>query len=656
MPKTPVQIGNGTRNENLIEDIIYNEKDYAFQAKILSNAFLPAEIIKQLRELKQKVEAKNDPSELRKFIYNSRLLIVELIKANPKSYEYGLINHYVLTNKRNDRIEMRKKHATLKTDPDILAEFHKLMKTDHNPKTADRAILREVRHAWQSIRRVARTMPPTVLPPTITSVPSKPEPPEPVKAEPPAIAVPKKPGLVEKMKASAKNLKARFQRANEPTMEIQFTRTDTRPQDNIPSVQEKPPETEEQKRQKQLAYVEKEMLDTEKDYIHMMGLLKSNINILMTEYDKNKDQYIKEGKVTPETLNAFLESTAAFSDKHSAVLQAIHAKDYSKLASSLKELQKAYSEYMVAYGDIIKNIPDNVNNVLKQNPAFKQLNLDGVIAKPFQRVLKYPGLLMELLKATPEGDPNKQSIQDAHSAATQIAASVNAIKKQADVQQFIKDIQPYKNNPTTAQLKEILNNLDRFGLPTNQKAQILRSINLSAVEPQRLAAIQAFAKANQDVAPILVNIVTSEKLLNRLAKEMPKDVTDPRAIFLKSLMQQIKIRSSMSLEGIVNNAKEGTIKDYNTYRNKGAPTYEQNKDIQAIVNNLVIQYQGVVGYEHKQVKDAFSNPPLVPGFKVQQASDAASRKEAATRNAPSTTPETAVNVTPTPTNKRTNGL
>ncbi|XP_068201300.1 intersectin-1-like [Palaemon carinicauda] len=73
--------------------------------------------------------------------------------------------------------------------------------------------------------------------------------------------------------------------------------------------------------------------------------------------------------------------------------------------------------------------------LLKQcqdHPAVRGMTLTSFLLKPMQRITKYPLLLKQLLKYTPEGHPDYHNTEEAFTAATTLCAQVNEAVSQRD--------------------------------------------------------------------------------------------------------------------------------------------------------------------------------------------------------------------------------
>jgi hypothetical protein len=60
-------------------------------------------------------------------------------------------------------------------------------------------------------------------------------------------------------------------------------------------------------------------------------------------------------------------------------------------------------------------------------------DLDSLLVKPVQRILKYPLLLSELLDSTPNDHPDRIHLQNALQEVTDISVRINEMKKRADL-------------------------------------------------------------------------------------------------------------------------------------------------------------------------------------------------------------------------------
>ncbi|KAF3481824.1 spermatogenesis-associated protein 13 [Arthroderma uncinatum] len=111
--------------------------------------------------------------------------------------------------------------------------------------------------------------------------------------------------------------------------------------------------------------------------------------------------------------------------------------------ANIERMEAVYSDYLRNHDAanrtleaLLKN--KNVNIWLKECREWaadltSAWNLDSLLVKPVQRILKYPLLLTELLSATPADHPDHAAISSALAATTAISVRINEMKKRADL-------------------------------------------------------------------------------------------------------------------------------------------------------------------------------------------------------------------------------
>mmetsp|Transcript_32457 Transcript_32457/g.55527 ORF Transcript_32457/g.55527 Transcript_32457/m.55527 type:complete len:564 (+) Transcript_32457:74-1765(+) len=80
-------------------------------------------------------------------------------------------------------------------------------------------------------------------------------------------------------------------------------------------------------------------------------------------------------------------------------------------------------------------------DVCHSDPRCKGLFLQSYLIKPIQRVCKYPLLLRELIRYTPEDHPDYQPLQNAFLKINEVVANINEGQRQAEGLQRIIDLQ-----------------------------------------------------------------------------------------------------------------------------------------------------------------------------------------------------------------------
>jgi dynamin-binding protein len=110
---------------------------------------------------------------------------------------------------------------------------------------------------------------------------------------------------------------------------------------------------------------------------------------------------------------------------------------------NMSQMEKIYTEYLKNHDAANKKL-----QILQRNPKVEiwlkecrdwaadlteAWNLDALLVKPVQRLVKYPLLLNQLINATPENHPDHTALVQALEAVTKISVRINDLKKRADV-------------------------------------------------------------------------------------------------------------------------------------------------------------------------------------------------------------------------------
>jgi hypothetical protein len=110
---------------------------------------------------------------------------------------------------------------------------------------------------------------------------------------------------------------------------------------------------------------------------------------------------------------------------------------------NMTQMEKVYTEYLKNHEAANKKL-----QILQRNPKVEiwlkecrdwaadlteAWNLDALLVKPVQRLVKYPLLLNQLINATPENHPDHAALIQALEAVTKISVRINDLKKRADV-------------------------------------------------------------------------------------------------------------------------------------------------------------------------------------------------------------------------------
>ena len=110
---------------------------------------------------------------------------------------------------------------------------------------------------------------------------------------------------------------------------------------------------------------------------------------------------------------------------------------------NLPQMEKVYTEYLKNHDAANKKLQSLQRNQkvaiwLREcrewaSDLTTAWDLDSLLVKPVQRILKYPLLLNELIDATPADHPDRESLVSAVNGVTQISVRINELKKRADL-------------------------------------------------------------------------------------------------------------------------------------------------------------------------------------------------------------------------------
>ncbi|KAE8379299.1 hypothetical protein BDV26DRAFT_172069 [Aspergillus bertholletiae] len=252
----------------------------------------------------------------------------------------------------------------------------------------------------------------------------------------------------------------------------------------VPSTSEQPlPQTTsptpEQRQLKKRRHVIKELVDTEYTFGRDMKVVddiykgtSSSCLDLSTEDVKvlfaNSDQVVQFSMAFQDTLKEAAKSvyiipkSQRWTSRRNARNPTTKTDQDSSTGVSISDVEKdnatfigqAFIAHMAnmekVYADYLKN-HDAANKklqALQKNPKvaiwLKECrdwasdlttawDLDSLLVKPVQRILKYPLLLSELLESTPKEHPDRVALMTALEEVTNISVRINELKKRADV-------------------------------------------------------------------------------------------------------------------------------------------------------------------------------------------------------------------------------
>ncbi|WAR03204.1 DNMBP-like protein [Mya arenaria] len=189
-----------------------------------------------------------------------------------------------------------------------------------------------------------------------------------------------------------------------------------------------------------------ELIQTEKDFISSLNLI--NETFLGPSAKKHR-------LVDVDLLFGNLEEVDEVSQKLLTRLEdATHGKDFhqqvigTSFTSLAEDMKNVYAPYCRNHDDVITLI-EKYNQDPEIKAHFEVLldqlrenhvvfDLEALLIKPVQRILKYPLLLSELFKATEEDHADKRPLQQAIQAMTDVAQAINEYKRRKDLDKLSK--------------------------------------------------------------------------------------------------------------------------------------------------------------------------------------------------------------------------
>ena len=147
----------------------------------------------------------------------------------------------------------------------------------------------------------------------------------------------------------------------------------------------------------------------------------------------------------------------------------------------LTQMEKVYTEYLKNHDAANQKLQqlqksDKVKIWLKECRAYAHdlttaWDLDSLLVKPVQRILKYPLLLNELLAVTPENHPDFVAIDTAAREMVGVSVRINEAKKRADLVEQVNNSSLQNNKPKKKETEGRLAFPKAFGRRTEKLKQ-----------------------------------------------------------------------------------------------------------------------------------------------------------------------------------------
>ncbi|XP_032242810.2 dynamin-binding protein isoform X1 [Nematostella vectensis] len=225
----------------------------------------------------------------------------------------------------------------------------------------------------------------------------------------------------------------RDERGGKPDLHV-----NNRQAESMQSLSQPPTRSSQQHMAEQRQKVLTELLNTERDYIRDLQ------TCLKYFYEELKNTKVVDAEVLFGNMHSVVETSTRLLGSFEAALQDDKQQELGKcFAEHAEEIKSVYSTYCKNHDDAI-GLLEKYEDCLEAQEAFRKCldavrdttkcwDLSSFLIKPVQRVLKYPLLLSELLKCTPQIHKDKDNLVRALSAMTEVAATINEVKRRKDL-------------------------------------------------------------------------------------------------------------------------------------------------------------------------------------------------------------------------------
>eukprot|EP00041_Stephanoeca_diplocostata_P034136 m.1146774 g.1146774 ORF g.1146774 m.1146774 type:complete len:321 (+) comp24469_c1_seq13:262-1224(+) len=186
-------------------------------------------------------------------------------------------------------------------------------------------------------------------------------------------------------------------------------------------------------------YVINELVDTERSYIKTLGLLLDTYRDTMEKYpDVFTPSHL-------QTIFANLDDVRSLHKDFFMALKTALRSTTGRIVSTVFNASLTSMEQYAGFCSSVGKGMELVSNFCKQpgcaqaqcleqcrQASGQKFGLSDMLKVPFQRILKYPLLLSELWKRTPDNHPDKAGLEVTLAGMKKVTAFINAAKAQTD--------------------------------------------------------------------------------------------------------------------------------------------------------------------------------------------------------------------------------
>ncbi|XP_014226266.1 dynamin-binding protein-like isoform X1 [Trichogramma pretiosum] len=212
---------------------------------------------------------------------------------------------------------------------------------------------------------------------------------------------------------------------------------------SLDSIDKKNCESIDKKREDQRKHVISELFITEKDFLRDMKITFETFNL-------HRPSFLESRGIDVMTLFGNINEIIQVSEELLNSLQvALNVKDEYKqtigesFLNIAEKMKTVYGKYCNNYESalvLLQKYEENKDIMRIFDKAVETLKMqiicfdvNSILIKPVQRVLKYPLILNELFKCTDDHHPDKPTIQEAATAMTAVATHINEYKRKREI-------------------------------------------------------------------------------------------------------------------------------------------------------------------------------------------------------------------------------
>ncbi|XP_078366924.1 dynamin-binding protein-like isoform X2 [Oculina patagonica] len=284
---------------------------------------------------------------------------------------------------------------------------------------------------------------------------------------------------------------------------------------SLHSLTEKPAESSQKHMAEQRQRVLTELINTEKDYCNDLELCVKHF--LLELQDAQVKDLDCEGLFG--NIESVLETSQKLLKSLEDAVQDKEGKDQELgkcFADIAEEMKEVYAVYCRNHDDAI-SLMEKYEEVPEIQEAFTKCldkirehtrcwDLSSFLIKPVQRVLKYPLLLNELLKYTPEIHGDKYNLLKAISVMTDVANAINEFKRRKDLVVKYKKVE---DSGLTNKIQKLSwHSVVKKGSRFNQRLTQLTGLVSQTVDEKFIEEEKKFRAVEKTVKTLWKNIST----------------------------------------------------------------------------------------------------------------------------------------------------